>query len=354
MSKKQFFWTLQLGGWFSYYLFHTLLYTPYVIYTLKDWSLYTLTFIIGVFITIGLRQVYRYAYKKIEKLIWIPITVIVGSALATAIWYFSDVYVSHLFWENGQMELRSRLQPMYMLNYNYLYFIVLTAWSGLYFGIKSALNWQIEKKENLEAQMMAHQAQMKMLRYQLNPHFLFNSLNSIQVLVDENKESAKEMISELSEFLRYSLLHKETTFVSLSKELEAIQHYFSIEKKRFEEKLDIKYEVDDDVKNVQVLSFILHPLIENAVKYGMRTSPMPLRIKLTAKKSDYGLCIEICNSGTWIEHQKENHRGTGTGLCNVKERLENAYNKDHHFDIIKENNHTCIRIEIKDTYLLPS
>lgn len=351
MYKKHLFWSLQLGGWLSYYLFHTFLYTPYGMYSTKDWILYSLTYIIGVFITLALRPLYRYAYKKIEKLIWIPIIAIGGAALATAVWYFSDVYISHLFWENGRMELRSRLQPMYMLNYNYLYFIILMAWSALYLGIKAALDFQNEKKELIEAQMLAQKAQMRMLRYQLNPHFLFNSLNSIQVLVDENKDSAKEMIGELSEFLRYSLLHKESTFLELSKELEAIQHYFSIEKKRFEEKLEINYQIDENIYRLKILSFLLHPLIENAIKYGMKTSPMPLHINLSAKKSDYGLCIEVCNSGTWIERQDKDYKGTGTGLCNVKERLENAYGKDYKFEIEKFEDHSCIRIEIHKNYL---
>ena len=351
MYKKHFFWTLQLSGWLCYYLFHTFLYTPYGMYSTKDWILYSLTYVIGIFITLGLRQIYRISYKRMEKLTWLPVVAILGSALATVTWYFSDVFISHLFWENGKMELRSRLQPMYMLNYNYLYFIILTAWSGLYFGIKSALNFQNEKKEHLEAQMLAQKAQMKMLRYQLNPHFLFNSLNSIQVLIDENKDLAKEMLRELSEFLRFSLLNKESTFLELNKELRAIQHYFSIEKKRFEEKLEISYHIDDDIKHVKILSFLLHPLVENAVKYGMKTSEMPLRIELAAKRTEYGLAIEVCNSGHWIERQDKDYKGTGTGLCNVKERLENAYGSDYRFEIEKQAEHNCIRIDIKKNHL---
>jgi len=353
MGKNKLFWTLQLGGWLAYYAFHTILYNNDTSnYTGKDWVLYSLTYAIGILITLGMRQLYRVAYKKFDRLIWLPITVVVASILFTIVWYFVDVYISHLFWENGAMELKNRLKPFYMIKYNYIFLIVLVAWSGLYFGIKYALDWQDEKEKALAAQAMAHQAQMKMLRYQLNPHFLFNSLNSIQVLVDENKDNAKKMIGELSEFLRYSLLHKEATFVNLSNEIEAIKHYFSIEKKRFEEKLMINYAIDDNVKNVQVLTFLLHPLIENAVKYGMRTSPMPLSIKLAISRSSYGLLIEVCNTGKWVESASDPlHKGTGTGLTNVQERLENAYGKDHIFNIIKNQDSTCIHIEIKEDYL---
>lgn len=353
MEKNKLFWTLQLGGWLAYYAFHTILYNNETsFYRWIDWILYSLTYAIGIVITLGMRHIYRIGYNKFNKLIWLPIMVVCTSILFTVVWYFVDIYISHLFWENGALELRNRLQPFYMIKYNYIFLIVLMAWSGLYFGIKYALDWQAEKEKALTAQAMAHKAQMKMLRYQLNPHFLFNSLNSIQVLVDENKDHAKEMIGELSEFLRYSLLHKEATFVNLSNELEAIKHYFSIEKKRFEEKLEINYDIDENAKNVQILTFLLHPLIENAVKYGMRTSPMPLIINLHVKKTNYGLMIEVCNTGSWIESSKDTaHKGTGTGLTNVKERLENAYAKEHSFNIIKGKENTCIQIEIKNDYL---
>ncbi len=352
MGKKKLFWILQVSGWLAYYSFHTIFFSERMFFSGKDWMLYTITFPLGIMITLGMRHIYRRVYKRTERLIWLPVSVVVTSIIFTMVWYFVDVYISHFFWQNGSLELRARLEPFYMIKYNYLFMVILMAWSGLYFGIKYALDWQAEKSKALKAQSMAHKAQMKMLRYQLNPHFLFNSLNSIQVLVDENKDHAKEMIGELSEFLRYSLLHKEATFVNLSNELEAIQHYFSIEKKRFEEKLEIDYAVDDNLRHVQVLTFLLHPLIENAVKYGMRTSPMPLKIRLSASKTGYGLLIEVCNTGKWIERKDgEEHKGTGTGLCNVRERLENAYGEDHRFEIIKHDDKTCIRIEIKEDYL---
>lgn len=350
MTKNQLFWMLQIVGWTVYILFHTLINTRYTNFDMKDWMLYSVTFIIGIIITIGLRFLYRMAYSRFEKLYWLPIFIVLGSTIATVIWYFSDIYFSHLFWVNGEMELLNVLAPMYIIRYNYLFAIILTSWSALYFSIKYAWDWQAEKAKTLEAQMMAQDAQMQMLRYQLNPHFLFNSLNSIRALVDENQENAKEMITELSEFLRYSLLHKNTNYVPLSSEVEAMKHYFSIEKKRFEEKLDVKFNIDQDVMNYQVPSFILHPIIENAVKYGMQTSTMPLRISLKAKKKDTKLILEIKNTGHWIDRTTTNKigGGTGTGLRNVKDRLENAYGKGKLVDILKDENSTCVRVTIND------
>jgi len=351
--SKKLFWTLQIGGWIAYYVIYTAINSWYKPYNAKDWFLYTLTYILGFLLTIGLRYIYRNLYQKIQKLIWLPVVIVTGSIIFTFIWAFVDLYVSHFFWPDGNIILQKRLEFKALIKYNLLFTILISTWSALYFGIKYAIDWQSEKEHAREAETLAQKAQMEMLRYQLNPHFLFNSLNSIRALVDENQAHAKEMITELSEFLRYSLLHKDATFVTLLNELEAVKHYFSIEKKRFEEKLEIEYNIANEVRNNQILSFLLHPLIENAVKYGMKTSDMPLRIGVNAQKTGMGLMLEICNSGKWINRNgDENHSGgTGTGLKNVEKRLKNAYNDDYRFEVLKNENSICIRIEIKEQYL---
>ncbi|MDA3893050.1 MAG: histidine kinase [Salinivirgaceae bacterium] len=353
ISSNKLFWILQIIGWLSYYLIYTAISTWYKSFSSEDLMLYSLTYVLGFIITVGLRYPYRYVYSKIERLYWLPITIVVGSVITTLLWTYIDMYVSHFFWDNGDTVLRQRLQLPMLIKYSFIFIILMTSWSSLYFGIKYAIDWQNEKKHSEQAEMMAQKAQMEMLRYQLNPHFLFNSLNSIRALVDENQKHAKEMITELSEFLRYSLQHKDATFVTLINELEAVKHYFSIEKKRFEEKLEIEYKIADEVRNYQVLTFLLHPLIENAVKYGMQTSQMPLKIGLSAQKTGAGLMLEICNSGIWIDRKGDGNHigGTGTGLANVEKRLKNAYGDGYRLEILKGEKNICIRIEIKEQYL---
>lgn len=353
LSSNKLFWVLQITGWITYYLIYTAITMMFKKVNCNDFMLYSLTYILGFAITIGLRYPYKYVYSKIERLFWLPIVIVIGSVIATTLWTYIDMYVSHFFWPNGVEILKERLEFRNLIRYSILFTILLTSWSALYFGVKYAIDWQNEKKHAHDAEMMAQKAQMEMLRYQLNPHFLFNSLNSIRALVDENQNSAKEMITELSEFLRYSLLHKDTTFVTLSNELEAVKHYFAIEKKRFEEKLEVTYNIADNTKNLQILSFLLHPVIENALKYGMQTSVMPLKISITAQKTGVGLMLEICNSGKWIDRQGDgNHAtGTGTGLDNVKKRLKNAYAERCRFEVLKGEKNCCIRIEIMEEYL---
>lgn len=353
LGSNKLFWLLQIAGWMFYYIIYTVITLYFKDFSGQDLFLFSLTYILGFFITVSLRYPYRKCYRKIERLYWLPVIIVIGSVVTALLWSIIDIYISHFFWDDGKAELQKRIQPWSLVKYNLVFIILMTTWSSLYFGIKYAIDWQNEKKHANQAEMLAQKAQMEMLRYQLNPHFLFNSLNSIRALVDENQNSAKEMITELSEFLRYSLLHKDATFVSLSNELEAVKHYFSIEKKRFEEKLEIKYNIAENTRNLQILSFLLHPLIENAVKYGMKTSVMPLKVSLTAQKTGVGLMIEVCNSGKWIEPEKNgiNKTGTGTGMTNVEKRLKNAYGYGYRFEVLKGEENICIRIEINEQYL---
>ena len=217
--------------------------------------------------------------------------------------------------------------------------IPLLGWTFLYLGIKIRREWKQQEQRTEKANALAQTAQLQMLRYQLNPHFLFNSMNSIRALIDEDETKAREMITELSEFLRYSLDSKDYSNVPLKHEIEAIRHYFAIQKKRYEDKLEVVYDIEPQAGEFPVLSFLIHPLVENAVKYGMRTSPMPLTVRLTAKIRDGALVIEVSNTGRWIEpaqHEDRSSAGTGTGLENVRRRLENAFPNRHRFEIVEK------------------
>lgn len=228
--------------------------------------------------------------------------------------------------------------------------IPLLGWTLVYLGIKTWREWKLQEQRTEKANLLAQTAQLQMLRYQLNPHFLFNAMNSIRALIDENETKARELITELSEFLRYSLDSKDYSDVPLKHEIEAIRHYFAIQKKRYEDKLEVVYDIEPQAAEFPVLSFLVHPLVENAVKYGMRTSPMPLVVHLKAKILDGALMIEVSNTGRWVEpgDQEEHLRaGTGTGLDNVRRRLENAFPGRHRFEVVEKEGRVHIQLEIR-------
>lgn len=340
------FWIANGIGWLLYGIAMILFFGKGKIPSFESFYLSFVTYLTGFVVTSLLRYYLRFIQKKIKSIIVISVVLILTIYAVTIAWYLFDVSLSYPFWGEKQIfYFKNGLTFNGLIKRNYAQFFLLFGWIALYYGTRFWIDFQVEKGHKEEALLLAQRAELEMLRYQLNPHFLFNSLNSIRALVDENQKAAKSMITELSEFLRYSLLQKELAFVPLSREMEAIKHYLSIEKKRFEEKLEIEYNISEQAQEFKVLSFLLHPLIENAIKHGMKTSKMPLKILVQAFIQNNELNLTICNSGKWIDNII-NQDGTGTGLQNVEKRLRNAYKNGFEMDIQKEENMVCIQLKI--------
>jgi sensor histidine kinase YesM len=201
-----------------------------------------------------------------------------------------------------------------------------------------------------KAETLAKEVQLKMLRYQINPHFLFNVLNSIHALIDENTEKAKKLVVEMSEYYRYTLNKQEQT-ITIEKEVESIEKYLEIQKIRFEEKFEYDISVDSEVNTVLIPSFIIHLLIENAVKYGMKTNSEKLIIKLSAKLDKNLILIRVANTGKLLNSNPfdyKNINGTSNGLDNIKNRLALFYKDNYQFSLKQENDWVVAAIEIKN------
>jgi two-component system LytT family sensor kinase len=300
------------------------------------------TYFTGFWVSVAL----RYYYIKIDfrnlTIPWLITTLIIGSIASAFIWYWADSLLSITFRPSSY----SRMQLQHYFSFAWSNSFVVILWSALYVSFNFWFDYREQETKLKQANELAHTAQLQMLRYQLNPHFLFNSLNSIRALVEEDKIRAKSMITELSEFLRYSLVSRNFSNVPLSNELEAMEHYFAIEKTRYEEKLQVNFNIDPAANDFPVLSFLIHPIIENAIKYGMQTSELPLTITIDAKIMNDKLRLAISNTGKWVEPETTSS-GTGTGLDNVKQRLENAFPNKHSFNTKFENNLVTVEIEIE-------
>jgi two-component system LytT family sensor kinase len=216
---------------------------------------------------------------------------------------------------------------------------VFLAWSACYLAIRNYQALEDEKRDALKAKALAHQAQLEMLRSQVSPHFLFNALNSVHALVREDPTRAQIAVEELSDFLRYSLSQSHVVDVPLSEEIGVLEKYLAIEKIRFEEKLLVCFKVQPETEEFTVPGLLLHPLVENAVKYGMQTSPMPLQIELTAKRDGDSLRLAVANSGRWAAPQEETLGKSRIGLGRklVRQRLAQAYPGRHQF-LTRERN----------------
>ena len=198
---------------------------------------------------------------------------------------------------------------------------------------------------------MAHEAQLKMLRYQLNPHFLFNTLNAIStlILVEENKD-ANQMVARLSEFLRYTLNTDPIKKVPLEQEIHALNLYLEIEKVRFDERLSIDVDMTDEAKQALVPSLILQPLIENSIKYAIAHMSEGGKLEIKAQVFANELLLEVGDNGPGAE--LENGKllnASGVGIANTKDRLKTLYENNYSF-ALSHNIPNGLKVNIRVPY----
>lgn len=341
-DKLPSFWTIQLVGWVVYFV---VIYITFLTIALPEnylnlFYLKAFRALTGFFLTsFFLRQIYHLLENRLS-IGWLILLVLICASVFGYAWTGIEFYYAYL--TNPILNLNNYLarSPRIALDYA----TTLIGWSALYLGVKNWLAWQKERENALQANFLADKAQLEVLRYQLNPHFLFNALNSIRASVDEDSNRAKQMITQLSEFLRHSLLSAEKKEIPLQEELEAVKNYLAIEKIRFEEKLEVEYDVDEKAEDFSVPCLLLNPLVENAVKHGLQTSPKPLRIKVSAKMEGKKLTVEVANTGKL--NDLHNSNGTKIGLKNVRERLEKLYGDKSSFEIKQDGEIVRARIQI--------
>lgn len=344
-NKLPSFWTIQLAGWIVYFvvIYITFLSVAQPENFLNLFYLKAFRALTGFFLTSALmRSLYRRFGSRLS-IGWLVFLVLICAAVFGYAW--TGIEFCYAYFTNPVLNLDNYLarSPRIALDYA----MTLTAWSALYLGVKNWWSWQKERENALQSSALANRAQLEMLRYQLNPHFLFNALNSIRASVDEDSTRAKRMITQLSEFLRYSLLHESAKKIPLRDELEAVRNYLAIEKIRFEDKLSVEYEIEKAAEDFKVPCFLLNPLVENAIKHGLQTSPKPLKIKISARMRANKLLLEISNTGNLQNGSNEN--GNGIGLKNVRERLEKLFAENGKFELAQENGFVKARIEIAKT-----
>ena len=203
--------------------------------------------------------------------------------------------------------------------------IILIAWSALYFGIKHYGTVEEQRNRLLASEATAREAQLQALRYQLQPHFLFNTLNAISSLVvSKQPERATEMIAKLAGLLRTTLSFPEAHLVTLREELAVAEEYLSIEEVRFGPRLVVSLRVTSEAYEAQVPRFLLQPIVENSIRHGIARCPNGGEVSITASVVDGQLRIDVENDRTEGLMQSVDE-GNGLGLANTKTRLEKLY-----------------------------
>jgi integral membrane sensor domain MASE1 len=210
---------------------------------------------------------------------------------------------------------------------------------------------QLEFDEKIAAQLAEEKARLEVLRYQLNPHFLYNSLNSIYGLLFENAADAAEMVLRLSDFCRATLTGATDELPTVGAEIGALRCYLDVEKVRWGDKLQIEFDVAPEVESVRLPPFLLLPLVENAIKYGSRTSPDVLWLRIHARRDAHALVIAVANTGEWVAPDRSRPDSTGIGLENLRQRLRRYYPGAHAFQTEARGGWVIATLKIASTEL---
>lgn len=225
------------------------------------------------------------------------------------------------------------------------YTAVFLGWSLAYFWIRADVDTRSERTQRSEAQAAATRAELQRLRLQLDPHFLFNALNTVAAEIPENPEAALEMAHRIAAYLRYSLDQQTRPVCPLSDEIEAVRAFVRIQELRFEGRLRCSVEMDPALRAVPVPHLVVQGLVDNAVKHGLRSSVATLDIRVTAQRAaEDGVLIEVVNPGQLIPRAGDR---PAVGLANTRRRLELHYPSRHAFSLVQDGDAVVARLLLR-------
>ncbi|SFP67791.1 sensor histidine kinase [Sphingomonas rubra] len=325
-NKARAFWALQAVGWGGYLLLRG------VVAISNGFSLEVIIpiiveAIVGYCITLLLSALYGYC----RTLASVP-----GTLLAMAMLTLSTILyatINAFSFSFIQTDVPG-ITLTGVIGFLFINFVVLAGWSALYYGINFFIVVENQIDEMRALELQASSAQLAMLRYQLNPHFLFNTLNSISTLVLlKETQRANAMLSRLSSFLRYTLANEPTAHVTVLQEVETLKLYLEIEKMRFEDRLRPVWDIDPRAEKARLPSLLLQPLVENAIKYAVTPQEEGAEICVRVRLAGERVQIAVSDTGPGLHEARQSvSLSTGVGLTNIRERLAQSFGPDQRFE----------------------
>jgi two-component system, LytTR family, sensor kinase len=284
---------------------------------------------------LGLSYWYPTKYISLEdnRKVRFVINHFIGGVISSAIWLAGGYFViNNLFNYTHDFSLffANTLIGRFIIGALFYYLITSYYYLFIYYN-----NLQEKNAREAELKNLITQAELKTLKFQINPHFIFNSLNSMSALTTINPEKAREMILKLADFLRFTLANNEKQKNTLGEELKNIRLYLDIEKIRFEDKFEFIENIDEGCLECTIPNMILQPLFENVIKHAVYDALEPVRLNLTCKKNDNSLKIILENN---FESGSSSNKNAGIGIKNIQNRLMLMYGQENLIDIKKENN----------------
>lgn len=347
------FWFCQLVGWIGYSI------GTFLTITLVDgnvsWSHVghiAMSALLGILASWPLRPIYQATFQR--SLTVRIVAASIGVVLFSAIWTMLRIQVYAWIVD----------EPALWGEANYWYFgslFIFLSWTVLYYGIKyydmateehqklleEAAGKKNEQMLRLQAEAESHMAQIRMLHYQLAPHFLFNTLNAINAMVRLGEvDRAQEMIQLLSDFLRHALQQDAVESVTLEQEIESLMLYLDIEKARFEDRLDLQFDLDPATLDARVPTLLLQPIIENAMKYAISESEDGGTLSIRSELGADRILLEVSDTGPGYEPGPDEEESRGIGLRNVKDRLRTLYGDQQEF-ALEDNTPKGLKVSIR-------
>jgi two-component system, LytTR family, sensor kinase len=330
VKKNRIYWSLQIGGWLLYAIIQI------VSSFLVSESLTVKRFIFLLTEAFLCLLLTHFARNLISRWKWIflPMTrlfprVLVMVVLMSIVLYFVRIPVNLML---GRLfDPLAAFDPVTILGQSSFYAILFFLWTVFYFTFHYFD--QYNKSLKYEASMI--EIELKNLKSQLNPHFIFNALNSIRALVDENPGKSKQAINQLSNILRNSLASDKKGMMRFDEELKIVKDYLGLESIRFEERLKTDFEIHPESTQFMVPPLMIQTLVENGIKHGISKLTAGGVVQVKTDVFDHKLCIQIRNSGQLVQTMKKNK--TGLGLKNTTQRLKLIYGDDASFRIVNEN-----------------
>ena len=342
MKARNIYWIAQFTGWFA---FGALLFIA-IIGREEEVSFDSYVSILSlIFLGIGVTHLQRFFFlrlgwldMKLPQLIpWVLLSttfsaIVINSCLLLVDFILGEGYIDPQSLKISTLVLSAVIMSVFILFWNAIYFT-------FHFFQKS----RNQEVSNLELTASNRESELKNLRSQLNPHFLFNSLNSIRALVDIEPAKAKKSITTLSNLLRQSLMIGKENMVTVEQELDIVRNYLDLEKIRFEERLNVQWEIDDSLLFKEIPPFSIQMMAENAVKHGISNRKEGGNVIVSITRSDGGFTLQIKNSG-----ELGTTTDLGVGIQNIKQRLNLQFGVSAHFSLIQIGEHVVAKIEFTD------
>jgi sensor histidine kinase YesM len=337
-NRNALFWSLHAAGWGAYGVsqyFGALLYEKPNSYA----QVIMVAAVSGFILSMPMRFIYRRLWGRTPRAIVVGVLAtcyVIALALRTVINLAYKQFVEPDWQFKTLFELfGGAISATYLL----------LCWSALYFGIKYYESQQQQQEAVLKAVALAQESQLKMLRYQLNPHFLFNTLNAISTLIlDNQNRTANHAVTRLSEFLRYTLDQDPMKKVTLRQEIEALDLYLGTERLRFGDRLRLEYAIEGPALGALVPSLLLQPLLENSLKYAVSPREQGGCVRIEGRTRGLMLEVSVIDDGPGMQDRYSPNERRGVGLRNTRERLAVLYGENHRFAVL--NSHPGLRIDM--------